>query len=73
MHLIFTRKYPFIDTLTLVEREARDSLFRIDGDEFLLHMTSECELGEDRLIWFDARSALLWLNQEPDEYGSHWQ
>jgi len=72
MQLVATRKYPFLATQALTEGEARDSLFRIGDNKFLLHMTSGEDLGEDRLIWLDSRAALLWINQAVDDYGMNW-
>jgi hypothetical protein len=69
MQLINSRTYPFLDGQTLVERMARDSLFRISENEFLLYMTSADGAEEDRLVWLDGRAALLWINQTADEYG----
>jgi hypothetical protein len=73
MHLIATRKYTFLDTETLVERQARDSLLKTGENEFLLHMTSGEALENERLISLDARCALLWINQTADEYGLNWE
>ena len=44
MQLLASRAYPFLDSQTLLERQARDTLFRIAENEFLLHMTSEVAL-----------------------------
>ena len=73
MQLISSRTYPFLDGQTLVERQARDTLLRIDENEFLLHMMSDDDVGEERLVWLDCRSALLWISQEAEEYGIDWQ
>ena len=73
MQLIFSRTYPFLDTKTLVERQARDTLLRIGENEFLLHITSDDGVEEERLVWFDCRAALLWISQDTDEYGSDWE
>ena len=72
MQLIVSRTYAFLDSQTLSERLARDALFKISENEFLLHMTSEGS-EDDRLILFDGRSALLWINQEEADYGLNWQ
>jgi hypothetical protein len=48
------------------------TLFKISGNEFLLHMTSDGS-EDDRLLWFDCRSALLWVNQEESDYGMNWE
>lgn len=72
MQLIASRTYCFLDSQSLVEGLARDTLFRISEDEFLLHMTTEgCE--DERLLWFDSRSALLWVNQQENDYGMDWE
>ena len=73
MQLIASRTYSFLDDQTLVERQARDSLLRVAENEFLLHMTSDGGATEDRLLWLDARAALLWINQEPEEFGVDWK
>jgi hypothetical protein len=72
MQLISSRTYPYLDTQTLVERQARDTLLRINENEFLLHMTSDDCVEEERLVWFDCRAALLWINQEAEEFGIDW-
>jgi hypothetical protein len=72
MHLVITRKYPFLAAQTLTERQARDSLFRVGEHEFLLHMTPGEDFAEERLIWLDSRAALLWINQAADDYGLNW-
>jgi hypothetical protein len=73
MQLICSRSYPFLDAQTLVERQARDTLLKIGENEFLLHMASEDGGEEERIVWFDCRSALLWVSREPDEYGIDWE
>ena len=73
MQIIVSRKYPFLDSETLAEGQVRDTLFRIDENEFLLHMASEGHVEGDRLVWFDSRAALLWINQETEEYGMDWE
>ncbi len=55
-----------------VEGRARDTLLRIRENEFLLHMTSEDGVGQERLVWLDCRSALLWISQKAEEYGIDW-
>ena len=73
MQLICSRTYPFLDRQTLVERQARDTLLRVGENEFLLHMMSDDGGEEERLIRFDGRTALLWISQEAEEYGSDWE
>jgi pyocin large subunit-like protein len=72
MHLVATRKYPFLATQTLAERQARDSLFRVGENEFFLHMTSGEDFKEERLIRLDSRAALLWISQTADDFGMNW-
>ena len=73
MQLICSRTYPFLDAQTLVERQARDTLVKIGENEFLLHMTSDDDAQRDRLVRFDSRAALVWINQQVDEYGIDWE
>ena len=73
MQLIASRTYACLDTQTLVEIEARGSLLRVGENEFLLHMMSDGGATEDRLLWLDCRAALLWINQEPEEFGVDWE
>ena len=73
MQLVATRKYSFIAVQSLTERQARDSLFRVAENEFVLHMNSDEAADEERLVWLDSRAALLWINQTPDEYGMNWE
>lgn len=72
MQVISSRTYPFLDTQTLLERYACDTLLRVGENEFLLHMTHGDGDESSRLIWLDTRSALLWLNQDPEDYGIDW-
>jgi hypothetical protein len=72
MQLIDSRSYSFLCAQTLAERQARDSLFKIGENEFLLHMAEE-DTEEDRLFWLDSRAALLWICQTIDEYGMDWK
>lgn len=70
MRLVATREYSFLDVQTLNECQARDSLFRYGENSFLLHITPRA--GEnDQLFWLDSRTALLWINQSVEEYGSY--
>jgi hypothetical protein len=73
MQLIFSRTYPFLDSKTLLERQARDTLLKIGENEFLLHMTSDRGAEEERLVWFDCRAALFWISQGTEEYGNDWE
>jgi hypothetical protein len=74
MQLLASRTYPSIDFASLVEYQARDTLFRTDDGAFLLHLSSsDRSIDDDRLIWMDCRAALVWLNAAPDEFGAEWQ
>ena len=72
MQIIASRKYAFLDSQTLLEGSARDTLLKISENNFLLHMGLE-DSPNDRIVWFDSRSALLWINQEEDDYGMNWE
>jgi hypothetical protein len=69
MKLVATHEYPYLDVQTLSDRRARDTLFRCGENSFLLHMTPG-DGEEHQLLWLDSRSALLWINQSAEEYGS---
>jgi hypothetical protein len=74
MELIVSRTYPFIDSQSLVEHLARDTLFRIRDRTFLLHLSSnDRPVEDDRLVWIDCRTALIWINAAPEEFGLEWQ
>ena len=73
MELLISRTYPFIDAQSLVEHQARDSLFRMADGKFLLHLSSSGgPPNDERLIWIDCRAALLWINAAPEEFGTEW-
>jgi hypothetical protein len=70
MDLLVSRTYLFIDSQSLVENQARDTLFRMPDGAFLLHLSSsDRPVDEDRLIWIDSRAALIWINAATDELG----
>ena len=71
--LLASRRYPFIDSDALVERQARDTLFRMPDGSFLLHLSNDEAAAEDRLVRIDGRAALIWLNANPEEFGVEWQ
>ena len=72
MHLIASRVYPFTDYQSLEERQARDSLFRTDTGAFVLHLSSSHLQDDDRLVWLSCRSALIWINSGPEDFGAEW-
>jgi hypothetical protein len=74
MELLVSRTYPLIDSGSLAEHLARDTLLRTDDGAFLLHLSSSDSLVEDdRLVWIDCRTALIWLNAVPEEFGLEWR
>jgi hypothetical protein len=74
MDLLASRLYPFIDSRSLVEYQARDTLFRTPGGTFILHLSSsDRPADDDRLIWIDCRAALIWINAAPEEFGLEWE
>jgi len=73
IELLASRTYPFIDSDALVERHARDNLFRMADGSFLLHLSTDKAADDDRLLRIDSRAALIWLNAGPEEFGIEWQ
>jgi hypothetical protein len=74
VQLLAFREYPAIDVQTLVEFTGHERLFRGADGSCLLHMSSEGQpLAEERIVWLSVRDAILWLNEEPDHYGSLWE
>jgi hypothetical protein len=74
MQLLASRMYPFIDSDSLEERQARDSLLRTDDGAFVLHLSSSHtpNVG-DRLVWLSCRAALLWINNTTEDFGAEWE
>jgi hypothetical protein len=74
MQLLASRTYPFIDSQSLEEHQARDSLFRTDSGAFVLHLSSsQTPNDDDRLVWLSCRSALIWLNKTNEDLGTEWE
>jgi|HubBroStandDraft_6_1064221.scaffolds.fasta_scaffold69040_2 hypothetical protein len=73
IELLVSRTYPFIDSDALVERHARDTLFRAPDGSFLLHLSTDKTVDDDRLVRIDSRAALLWLHAGPEEFGIEWR
>jgi hypothetical protein len=71
--LLASRTYPFLDSDALVERQARDTLFRMPDGSFLLHLSNDEATHEDRLVRIGSRAALIWVNANPEEFGIEWQ
>jgi hypothetical protein len=74
MQLLALRTYPFIDSESLEEHQARDSLFRTDDGAFVLHMSSShTPTVGDRLVWLNCRAALIWINNTTEDFGAEWE
>lgn len=73
MQIVASRVYPFLDAASLRECLARDTLLRAPDGAYILHMSSGADAGQDRLIWLDSRSALMWVNASPEDYGMEWK
>jgi hypothetical protein len=75
MHLVVSRKCPFIDARSLEVRNGREALFRQNDGSFILYLSdSDGLLGaEERLVRLDARAALIWANEPPENRGSFWE
>lgn len=74
MQLISARTIAFLESESLVPGEAREALFRANGDRFVLYLSDarSASLGEERAIFLDLREALLWLNEPFEQRGSFW-
>lgn len=72
MQIIASRTYNFLDSETLLDGFARDTLFKVSEGNFLLHMAAD-DSSNDRIVRFDSRSALLWINQDESDYGINWE
>jgi hypothetical protein len=74
MHLLASREYPVIDCETMGEFIGHERLFRAVNGAFLLHMSSDWKLAsEERIVWLNARDAISWLNETPEEFGYFWE
>lgn len=75
MRLVSSRTIPFLDSQTLAPEQAREALFRTNGDRFVLYLseTRSSALREERVIFLDLREALLWLNEPSEQHGSFWK
>ena len=46
---------------------------RLPDGAYFLYMASKGRVeGKERILFFDCRDALLWLNETPDALGSYW-
>jgi hypothetical protein len=74
MQLLVSREYPVIDYQTMAEFVGHERLFRRAEGSFLLHLSSAGKSeAEERVVWLDAREAITWLNEAPEQYGSSWE
>jgi hypothetical protein len=74
MQLLASRMYPFIDSESLEEHQARDTLFRTSAGAFVLHLSSSHRPNVgDRLVWLSCRDALIWINGSSEDFGAEWE
>jgi hypothetical protein len=74
MHFLASREYPVIDCQTMAELVGYERLFRTTNGAFWLHMSSDGKTGtEERIIRLTARDTIMWLNDEPEQFGSFWE
>jgi len=74
VQIVASRVYPFLDASSLRECLAHDTLLRTHDGAYILHMSSGEETeNQDRLIWLDSRSALMWVSASEEEYGMEWK
>ena len=71
--MICSRTIPFLDTDSLATGEAREILFRDSGNRLILYLTGGMSsAAEERIVLLDVRSALIWLNETPQDEASFW-
>jgi hypothetical protein len=73
MQLLACREHPVIDCQTLAEFIGRERLFRGADGSFLLHMSSDGKVEEERIARLSVRDAISWLNEAPDQFGFFWE
>lgn len=75
MRLVASRTCPFIDSRSLEMRNGREALFRQNDGSFILYLSDSDRLpgAEERIVRLDARAALLWANEPPENQGSFWE
>jgi hypothetical protein len=56
-------------------RNGREALFRQSDGSFILYLSDGDGLpgAEERLVRLDARAALIWANEPPENRGSFWE
>jgi hypothetical protein len=74
MQLVALRTISSIDSQSLTPQQAREALFRANGDRFVLYLAdgSFSSASEERVIFLDLREALIWLNEPVEQRGSFW-
>lgn len=74
MQLISSRTIPFIDTQSLSVGQAREALLHDQHKGFILYLSSggPPSAMEERVLFLEAREALIWLNEPPEDRGSFW-
>ena len=70
MQLLASRAYEFIDVPSLVNRLAKERLFRVSEGLYVVHVSSGC--GDERVIRLGGRQALIWINEPPELFGDDW-
>lgn len=75
MRLVASRTCPFIDSRSLEMKNGREALFRQSDGSFILYLSDSDKLpgAEERIVRLDARAALLWANEPPENQGSFWE
>jgi hypothetical protein len=73
MRLISSRTIAYPDSQSLTPTQAREALFRINNERFVLYLTDgyPSSTAEERVISLDLREALIWLN-EPGQSAPSW-
>lgn len=74
MQLVSARTISFIDVPSLAVFEAKEALFHDGGKGFILYLSDGevSSTAEERVILLEAREALIWLNEPPEDQGSFW-
>ena len=74
LKLISSRMIPFLDSHSLAAGHVQEALFRADGGRYILYLADGRHASdkEDRVIFLQAREALIWLNESSQDRGSFW-
>jgi hypothetical protein len=74
MQLLASRMYPFIDSESLEEHQARDTLFRTSAGAFVLHLSSSHRPNAgDRLGMAQLPCRVDMDQQQPEDFGAEWE